>query len=98
MTIRAIEHVGITVPDLEQATTFFADAFGTVKIYDMIDAPLSGPGIESGLGEDSFHHVDEVGAAELQRRDVDRDGDARPGITVDAGAAQHPLAEVDDQP
>jgi catechol 2,3-dioxygenase-like lactoylglutathione lyase family enzyme len=50
MTIRAIEHVGITVPDLEQATTFFADAFGAVKIYDMIDAPLSGPGIESGLG------------------------------------------------
>ena len=29
MTIRAIEHVGITVPDLEQATTFFADAFGS---------------------------------------------------------------------
>ena len=50
MTIRAIEHIGITVPDLEQATTFFADAFGAEKIYDMIDAPLSGPGIESGLG------------------------------------------------
>lgn len=43
MTIRAIEHIGITVPDLEQATTFFADAFGTEKIYDMIDTPLSGP-------------------------------------------------------
>jgi catechol 2,3-dioxygenase-like lactoylglutathione lyase family enzyme len=28
MTIRAIEHVGITVPDLEQATTFFTKAFG----------------------------------------------------------------------
>ena len=50
MTIRAIEHIGITVPDLEQATTFFAEAFGAEKIYDMIDAPLSGPGIESGLG------------------------------------------------
>lgn len=50
MTVRAIEHIGITVPDLEQATTFFADAFGAEKIYDMIDAPLSGPGIESGLG------------------------------------------------
>ncbi|MDT7576073.1 MAG: hypothetical protein QOH17_2406 [Pseudonocardiales bacterium] len=50
MTVRAIEHVGMTVPDLEQATTFFADAFGAVKLYDMIDQPLSGPAIESGLG------------------------------------------------
>lgn len=50
MTVRAIEHIGLTVPDLEQATTFFAEAFGAVKIYDMIDQPLSGPAIESGLG------------------------------------------------
>lgn len=27
MTVRAIEHIGITVPDLEQATVFFAEAF-----------------------------------------------------------------------
>ena len=50
MTVRAIEHVGLTVPDLEEATTFFAEAFGAVKLYDMIDEPLSGPAIESGLG------------------------------------------------
>ena len=37
-------------------------------------------------------------AAELQRRDVDRDGDARPGLAVEAGAAQHLLAERNDQP
>jgi catechol 2,3-dioxygenase-like lactoylglutathione lyase family enzyme len=48
--IRAVEHIGLTVPDLEQATTFFAEAFGAQKIYDMIDAPLSGPAIEKGLG------------------------------------------------
>jgi catechol 2,3-dioxygenase-like lactoylglutathione lyase family enzyme len=50
MTVRAIEHIGITVPDLEQATTFFSDAFDAEKIYDMIDAPLAGPDIETGLG------------------------------------------------
>lgn len=50
MTVRAIEHVGLTVPDLEAATTFFAEAFGAEKIYDMIDRPLSGPAIENGLG------------------------------------------------
>ena len=43
------------------------------------------------------HHVDEIGAAELQRRHVDRDGQARPGLAVEAGAAQHPGAELDDQ-
>jgi catechol 2,3-dioxygenase-like lactoylglutathione lyase family enzyme len=48
--IRAVEHIGITVPDLEQATTFFAEAFGAEMIYDMLDEPLSGPAIESGLG------------------------------------------------
>ena len=48
--IRAVEHIGLTVPDLEQATTFFAEAFGAQKIYDMISEPLSGPAIEKGLG------------------------------------------------
>lgn len=50
MSVRAIEHVGITVPDLEQATTFFAEAFGAEKIYDMLDEPLAGSAVEAGLG------------------------------------------------
>ena len=53
--------------------------------------------VEPGFGEDAFDHVDKVGAAELQRRNVDGDDDVRPGLAVDAGAAQHPFAEVDDQ-
>jgi catechol 2,3-dioxygenase-like lactoylglutathione lyase family enzyme len=48
--IRAVEHIGVTVPDLEMATAFFAEALGAHKIYDMIDAPLAGPAIENGLG------------------------------------------------
>ena len=54
-------------------------------------------GVELGLLEDALDHVDEVGAAELQRRDVDGDGQARPVAAVEAGAAQHPLAELDDE-
>lgn len=50
MVIRAIEHIGITVPDLEQATDFFVDAFGAEKIYDMLDEPLAGSAVEAGLG------------------------------------------------
>lgn len=50
MSIRAIEHVGITVPDLEEATKFFVDAFGAEKIYDMLDKPLAGKAVEIGLG------------------------------------------------
>jgi catechol 2,3-dioxygenase-like lactoylglutathione lyase family enzyme len=50
MAIRGIEHIGITVPDLEQATSFFAYAFGAEKIYEMLDEPLEGPAVESGLG------------------------------------------------
>lgn len=50
MTIRAIEHIGITVPDLEQATEFLVEAFGARVLYDMLDEPLAGPAAESGLG------------------------------------------------
>jgi len=31
------------VPDLEQATTFFDEAFDAQQIYDMLDEPLRGP-------------------------------------------------------
>ena len=48
MTVRAIEHVGITVPDLEAATAFFAEAFGAEYLYDMLDEPLGGPAVEAG--------------------------------------------------
>ena len=50
MTVRAIERVGITVPDLEAATQFFADAFGAEALYDMLEEPLGGPDVEVGLG------------------------------------------------
>lgn len=50
MTIRGIEHIGITVPDIEQATQFFVDAFSAIYMYDIIDSPIGGAWIEEGLG------------------------------------------------
>jgi len=36
MITRGIDHIGITVPDLDAATTFFVDAFDAVVLYDLI--------------------------------------------------------------
>ncbi len=37
--VRGIEHVGITVPDIEEATDFFVAAFGAEPMYDMHASP-----------------------------------------------------------
>jgi catechol 2,3-dioxygenase-like lactoylglutathione lyase family enzyme len=34
--IRALDHIGITVPDLESASAFLVEAFGAVPLYDSI--------------------------------------------------------------
>ena len=63
---------------------------------------LSVSSISSRVGSNSVSlrcaaTFEEIGAAKLQRRHVDRDGEARPGPAVEAGAPQHPGAEIDDQ-
>ena len=50
---RGIDHVGITVPDLEAATDFFARAFGAALVHDLVSpstAPLHGREVEQQLG------------------------------------------------
>jgi catechol 2,3-dioxygenase-like lactoylglutathione lyase family enzyme len=45
--------VGVTVPDIEAATTFFRHALGAEALYDTLrpeDGPDEGPSIEQGLG------------------------------------------------
>jgi catechol 2,3-dioxygenase-like lactoylglutathione lyase family enzyme len=51
---RGVEHVGLTVPDIEQATAFFAAALGAETIYDLIgkDDDAVGPGLDGMLGVD----------------------------------------------
>jgi catechol 2,3-dioxygenase-like lactoylglutathione lyase family enzyme len=55
LNIRGIDHVGITVPGIEQATAFFVDAFDAIDTYDIIDAPIGGVWIKDGLGRQSRH-------------------------------------------
>ncbi|WP_180228403.1 VOC family protein [Priestia megaterium] len=50
---RGIDHVGVTVPDIEKATIFFKKAFGAKIAYDnkkVEDKPLAGPDVEKTLG------------------------------------------------
>lgn len=58
MTIRPIEPIDITVPDLEQATTLFVEVCGAEKIYDMLAEPISGPAIEIGPGVPAGAKID----------------------------------------
>lgn len=37
MTIRGIEHIGITVPEIEAAERFFVEAFGARTLYALIE-------------------------------------------------------------
>ncbi|WP_192987892.1 VOC family protein [Carnobacterium mobile] len=50
---RGIDHIGVTVPDIEQATLFFQKAFAAEVIYDNLaaaDEPKSGQQVEQSLG------------------------------------------------
>lgn len=51
--VRAIDHIGITVPDIEAAATFLEQALGATAIYDNIvptDPPTEGEEAEAKLG------------------------------------------------
>lgn len=51
--LHGIDHIGVTVPDIEQATTFFKQAFGAKIAYDNqkpSDQALKGPDTEKTLG------------------------------------------------
>ncbi|WP_199520225.1 VOC family protein [Fulvimarina endophytica] len=54
--IRAIDHAGVTVPDIEEATRFLESAFGAVIVYAVLpkDGPdQAGEGPEAELGRTS---------------------------------------------
>ncbi|MEO3794423.1 VOC family protein [Nonomuraea sp. B10E15] len=53
MTVHGIDHVGVTVPDLDEATKFFARAFGAEVLYDTLPkerGPKGGWAVERRLG------------------------------------------------
>ncbi|MFD0627463.1 VOC family protein [Streptomyces sanglieri] len=52
-SVRGIDHIGVTVPDLETATLFLTRAFGAEVLYDTLrrqDGPNGGPDVERRLG------------------------------------------------
>lgn len=50
MTGPRIDHVGLTVPDIDAATTFLCDALDAHVLHDIVTEPLDGPDIEAALG------------------------------------------------
>jgi catechol 2,3-dioxygenase-like lactoylglutathione lyase family enzyme len=101
MIIRGIEHIGITVPDLDQATEFFVKGLDAIYMYDIIDSPIGGKEIEEALGLPVGTTIRSIRALRLQNgpnlelfsyTDVDQQGTARP---CDMGY-QHLALDVDD--
>lgn len=45
-----LDHVGLTVPDLEAATAFFTEVLGARVEADLVREPLSGSEVETALG------------------------------------------------
>src|SRR6516164_2576609 len=54
-------------------------------------------GRKAGLAENALDRVNEIRAPELQRRNIDRDRQARPVAPVEAGAARDVFAKLDDK-
>ncbi|WP_030019132.1 VOC family protein [Streptomyces monomycini] len=53
MATRGIDHIGVTVPDIDAATAFFAAALDAEVLYDTLsreDGPNGGEGVERRLG------------------------------------------------
>lgn len=53
MITRGIDHVALTVPDMEEATKFFKEAFNAKIAYDLHrpeEGPLEGTEVEQSLG------------------------------------------------
>lgn len=53
VSARGIDHVGITVPDIDAATAFFVDVFDAVVLYDSLPAgaqPNAGRELERRMG------------------------------------------------
>lgn len=50
---RGIDHIGMTVPSIEEATAFFQEAFGAEVSYDVQrpeQEPMAGDEVEKQLG------------------------------------------------
>ncbi|MFT9092358.1 MAG: VOC family protein [Gluconacetobacter sp.] len=101
---RGIDHVGMTVPDLEAASTFFVNAFGAVPLYDNLkrtQPPFSGPDTEKTLGLVKGTQVVAMrmmrlgNGASLELFEMQAPEQAKPARASDLGL-QHLAVYVDD--
>ena len=98
---RGIDHVGITVPDVEEATEFFTNALGAEVLYDLIipdgdNAIVQPPGSPSG-GYDRVTAVGLKPEARIRRVRLLRLGNG-PSLELFefAGVDQQPTATSSD--
>lgn len=71
--IRGMDHVGITVSDIDEATRFFSDAFGAEVIYDSVS-----PSDDDVKGEETEKYSEPVPGNENYHGQND-EAEARPG-------------------
>jgi catechol 2,3-dioxygenase-like lactoylglutathione lyase family enzyme len=101
---RGVDHVGITVPDLDAASRFLAEAFDAKPLYDSIkrtEQPFAGPEIEEMLGIAShtvlvaMRMMQLGGGPGIELFEM-RSRDQRPAIRTSDLGFQHVAVYVDD--
>jgi len=63
VSVRGIDHVGLTVADLEEAHRFLVEGLGATLLYELLDAaalPLRGPQVEQLVGGPPGTTIDAV--------------------------------------
>ena len=99
--VRAIDHVGLTVPDVDAAQKYFADVFGAVFVYSVLPKPVSGPSVEEALGLRRGAVLDEIrllrlgDGANIELFSYRTESQMQPVIASDFGL-QHFAIYVDD--
>ncbi|WP_176083541.1 VOC family protein [Martelella sp. HB161492] len=104
MTIRGIEHIGITVPDHGEAVAFFAEAFGAEVLFSLTDktkAPLKGTDLAAKNGLNAKAAIVAVSmlrlanGANIEIFEIDHPGRPGGGNIADIGIS-HFSINVDD--
>jgi len=99
--VRGIEHIGITVSDIDQAAKYFVETLGGKPICEVLYEPVSGPDLERALGvpkgasiERSVHlRIGEGPNIELFKYTAD---EQREGVRPCDFGLQHFAVYVDD--
>ncbi len=108
--VRGIEHVGITVPDLDAATRFFRSAFGAVPLFDLVEPPEDEQaaraaaeafglerrlGVRRGTWTRAMRMLRLGNGANVELFEFVADGQRAPAVPSDLGI-QHLAVAVDD--